>query len=153
LSAYADTSLLCALYRKQVNSERAIAAQARLGEPLRVTRLLVWEFRQSARFQAFRFSNDRTVGYRLKQAEAMISKLDEHILQGKWILEQCDLLAVLTHAERISRNQTPSGGHRSLDVLHVATAVELGVREFLSFDANQNRLARSEGMATPLEEF
>jgi predicted nucleic acid-binding protein len=150
LSTYADTSFLCALYRKQDNSERAMAENERLGEPLQVTRLLIWEFRQSARFQAFRFSNDRSVGYPLREAEKMISDLQEDIDKGLVVTMDCDLPAVLTHAERISRNRTPSGGHRSLDLLHVATAVELGVREFLSFDANQNRLAHAESLSTPL---
>ena len=36
------------------------------------------------------------------------------------------------------------GGHRSLDVLHVATALHLGAREFLTFDANQRKLAAAE---------
>jgi len=31
-------------------------------------------------------------------------------------------------------------------VLHVATALHLGVREFLSFDGNQRRLAQAKGM-------
>jgi hypothetical protein len=31
-------------------------------------------------------------------------------------------------------------------VLHVATALHLGVREFLSFDGNQRKLAAAEGM-------
>jgi predicted nucleic acid-binding protein len=34
-----------------------------------------------------------------------------------------------------------TGGHRAFDVLHVATALHLGVRDFLSFDAGQRRLA------------
>jgi predicted nucleic acid-binding protein len=38
-------------------------------------------------------------------------------------------------------------GHRFLDILHVATARVLGASEFLSFDENQRRLARAEGLA------
>jgi predicted nucleic acid-binding protein len=37
-----------------------------------------------------------------------------------------------------------TGGHRSLDVLHVATALHLGAREFLTFDTNQRKLAAAE---------
>ncbi len=37
-----------------------------------------------------------------------------------------------------------TGGHRSLDVLHVATALHLGAREFLTFDLNQRKLASAE---------
>lgn len=130
---------------------RAVAEHERMDEPLQATRMLLWEFRQSARFQAFRFSQDRTKGYPLREAEAMMSKLDEHIAESRMIVKKCDLYAVLAQAERISRLRTPTGGHRSFDLLHVATAVEFGVNEFWSFDANQNALARAEGMATPLD--
>jgi predicted nucleic acid-binding protein len=37
-----------------------------------------------------------------------------------------------------------SGGHRSLDILHVATALHLGALEFLTFDTNQRKLAAAE---------
>jgi len=37
-----------------------------------------------------------------------------------------------------------AGGHRSFDVLHVATALHLGVREFLTFDANKRKLDAAE---------
>jgi hypothetical protein len=37
-----------------------------------------------------------------------------------------------------------AGGHRSFDVLHVATALHLGARDFLTFDANQRKLAAAE---------
>ena len=59
--AYPDTSFLCALYREQDNSERALTYRDTMSEPLHVTRLLLWEFRQSVRFQAFRHSNNRNV--------------------------------------------------------------------------------------------
>jgi predicted nucleic acid-binding protein len=47
-------------------------------------------------------------------------------------------------AETLSKRHTMTGGHRSLDVLHVATALHLGAREFLTFDANQRKLATAE---------
>jgi predicted nucleic acid-binding protein len=47
-------------------------------------------------------------------------------------------------AETISVRYTMTGGHRSMDVLHVATALHLGVLEFLTFDANQRKLASAE---------
>ena len=42
------------------------------------------------------------------------------------------------------RRHTMAGGHRSFDVLHVATALHLGAREFLTFDGNQRKLAAAE---------
>ena len=37
-----------------------------------------------------------------------------------------------------------------MDILHVATALELGVKEFLTFDGNQKKLAEAEGLVVPL---
>ncbi len=119
-------------------------------EPLPVTRLLLWEFRQSARFQAFRHRQDSSVGFPLAAAERMIAKVEEHLRAGTLELVACDLLDVLILGERISKTRTFTGGHRSLDILHIATALVLDAREFLSFDGNQNVLASAEGMATPL---
>ena len=58
----------------------------------------------------------------------------------------CDWAAVHAEAERLSAKHTAEGGHRSMDILHVATALSLGAREFLSFDRDQARLASAEGL-------
>lgn len=150
MNAYPDTSFLCALYRTQDNSSRALAYRDAMTEPLHVTRLLLWEFRQSVRFQAFRHSKNREVGYPLHEAERMIEKLTEHLGLGLVKLEDCDFINILVTSERISKSRTFTGGHRSFDILHVATAIELGAKEFLSFDANQIQLAGAEGLTIPL---
>jgi predicted nucleic acid-binding protein len=150
LKAYPDTSFLCALYRTQDNSPRALAYRADMTEPLHVTRLLLWEFRQSVRFQAYRHSHNPHVGYPLEEAEKMIAKLSEHMEAGIVQLVHCDFIDILITGERISKSRTFSGGHRSFDLLHVATALELGAKEFLSFDTNQISLATAEGLAVPL---
>ena len=151
MNAYPDTSFLCALYRQQDNSAQALTWRARMAEPLHVTRLLLWEFRQSARLQAFRHSRDRTAGYPLHEADRMIAKLSEHVDADMVKIMHIDAIDLLVTAERISKARTFAGGHRSFDLLHVATAVVLGAKEFLSFDANQNSLAAAEGMAVPLQ--
>jgi predicted nucleic acid-binding protein len=150
LIAYPDTSFLCALYRRQDNSERALTHLQAMTEPLCVTRLLLWEFRQSVRFQAFRFNQNRQVGFSLHEADRMIEKLTEHMDLGIVRMTDCDLTSVLITAERISKARTVIGGHRSFDILQLATAIVLDAREFLSFDANQLKLAAAEGLATPL---
>ena len=149
--AYPDTSFLCALFRTQDNSERALAYRASMTEPLPITRLLLWEFRQSARFQAFRHSKNRAVGYPLHEAEKMLSHLGDDMGEGLVVSLECDLITTLFTGERISKTRTFMGGHRSFDILHVATAVELGAKAFLSFDDNQTQLAKAEGLETPLE--
>jgi predicted nucleic acid-binding protein len=150
LIAYPDTSFLCALYRTQDNSDRAVAYRGAMSESLHVTRLLLWEFRQSVRFQAFRHSHNRQVGYSRHEAERMIAKLTEHLESGRVIMVNCDFINILVTGERISKARTFAGGHRSFDILHIATAIDLDAKEFLSFDANQIELAAAEGLKTPL---
>jgi predicted nucleic acid-binding protein len=151
LIAYPDTSFLCALYRKQDNSDRALAYRRTMTEPLHVTRLLLLEFRQSVRFQAFRHSKNRDLGYPLHEAEKMIIKLTEHLDRGVVKLVNCDFVNILVTGDRISKKRTFKGGHRSFDILHIATAIDLDAKEFLSFDVNQIALAAAEGLLAPLE--
>ena len=53
-------------------------------------------------------------------------------------------------AEELSGKHTEINGHRLVDILHVATALHFGAEQFLTFDANQKRLAEAEGMQVPV---
>jgi predicted nucleic acid-binding protein len=53
---------------------------------------------------------------------------------------------VFQRSEALSARYTVSGRHRLADILHVATALHLGAEEFLTFDANQKKLAVAEGL-------
>ena len=123
-----------------------------MSEPLHVTRLLLWEFRQSVRFQAFRHSNNQQVGYSLDEAEKMLADLSDDMRDGFVTMVEIDFINILVTGERISKARTFAGGHRSFDILHIATAIELAAKEFLSFDANQIALAAAEGLNTPLKD-
>ncbi|HEY3074203.1 MAG TPA: PIN domain-containing protein, partial [Burkholderiales bacterium] len=52
----------------------------------------------------------------------------------------------LRRAADLSLEYTADIGCRSLDVLHVACALELGLPNFLTFDLRQRRLVRSVGL-------
>ncbi len=145
--AYPDTSFLCALYVAQSTSALAIAHYQRMKEPLHVSALLLGEFRQSVRFQVFRHSRDAKQGYGRKTGMGALAKLQSNIDDGALVVVPADWAEVINIAERISAQHTIGGGHRFLDVLHVATAKHLGASDFLSFDANQRILAVAEGIA------
>ncbi len=51
-------------------------------------------------------------------------------------------------AAELSERYTPKLGTRSLDVLHVACALELGLGRFLTFDVRQQQLAMAAGLKT-----
>jgi predicted nucleic acid-binding protein len=144
--AFADTSLLCALYRHQEMTGTADALVADLHEPLCVSSLLAFEFRQSARLQVFRFSHDRTQGFSKAEAERMLHKFELNLISGALEILPVEWGDVHSLAERISGRHTMTCGHRTLDVIHVATALHAKMGVFLTFDENQAALARAEGL-------
>ena len=143
---YPDTSFLCSSYRTQDHSEAADALRATLGEPLHFTSLLEFEFLQSIELQVWLHSCDRSKGYARREADAMIADWESDVASGLNRLVAFDMDAVLRLSRVLSGQSTARGGHRTLDILHVATAVHLGARCFLSFDARQRALARKAGL-------
>jgi predicted nucleic acid-binding protein len=150
MNAFPDTSFLCSLYRLQEFSPKAIARMDRTKEPLPVSTLLLFEFRQSVRLQIFLQSKDRTKGFTKAEGEAMLRDMRADLSSGIISVVPADWTEVHNLAEILSAKHTESGGHRFADLLHVATALHLGAEQFLTFDANQRRIARAEGMKTPV---
>jgi predicted nucleic acid-binding protein len=146
MNAFADTSFLFALYRQQDNSDLADAFVARSREPVHASSLVIYEFRQSARFQTFRHSKDRTNGFSKRVADKMLEVLQENINGGVIVLVPVEWPEVHSTAERLSAQYTITGGHRALDILHVATALQVEAKQLLTFDLNQSVLARAAGL-------
>lgn len=71
---------------------------------------------------------------------------EEDIASGRYVLADVLWRAALRRAADLSRDYTPQMGCRSLDVLHVACALELELANFLTFDVRQRRLARAVGL-------
>lgn len=142
--AFPDTSFLCAIYRRQVNSPVAAGHFKAMPEALHVSGLLLYEFRQSVRFQVWLHGCDKNKGYPRADGDRMLTVLQSDLNAGAVAVAAADWPDVYRLAEALSRRHTMSGGHRAFDVLHVATALHLGANEFLTFDANQRRLAAAE---------
>ncbi|MFO1491290.1 MAG: type II toxin-antitoxin system VapC family toxin [Kiritimatiellia bacterium] len=150
MSHFPDTSFLCALYRMQVHSLKADAYMAKLKGPLRVSTLLLLEFRQSTRLQGRLHSIDRRKGFPEADGRQMLRDLQIDLNKGALVTTPVDWADVHQRAEALSNSHTASEGHRLADILHVATALHLGASEFLTFDANQKTLAESEGLFVPV---
>jgi len=150
MSPFADTSFLCALYREQDNSKRADRRFKLLREPLAVSSLLLLEFRQSVRFQICLYDRDKTKGFSKTEGTRMLEDLKNDLDSGVLKTVSTEWVAVHAIAERLSDEHTISGCHRLTDILHVATSLHLEAGEFLTFDANQKRLARAAGLKVSL---
>ncbi len=54
--------------------------------------------------------------------------------------------AMFTEARRLASRWTSRFGNRTLDILHVASAIVLEADSFLTFDDQQKRLAKAAGL-------
>ena len=80
----------------------------------------------------------------------MLRDLQSDLATGLLQVTAVDWADVHRIAEELSGKHTAAGGHGLNDILHVATALHLGAAEFLTFDANQKKLAEAEGMSVPV---
>ncbi len=143
---YADTSFLCSVYRTQEHSTLADAQREAMGEPLHFTSLLEFEFLQAVELQVWLHSQDKRKGYSRGEADRMIADWESDVATGINVLVPFDMSAVLRLSRVLSSQATAKGGHRTLDIFHVATAVHLGARRFLTFDVRQRALAVRAGL-------
>jgi predicted nucleic acid-binding protein len=150
MNDYPDTSFLCGVYRKQDNTTAALAHRSSMIEPLLVSTLLEFEFRQAVRLQVWLHRQDRKKGYTQAEADQMLADWESDIAEGHVEIISTDADAVMRMAEHLSEKHTALTSNRTLDILHIATAKHLSVRNFLSFDARQKKLAKAIGLKTPL---
>ncbi len=146
MTVYSDTSFLCALYREQENSTLADAYRKTMGGPLTVTTLLLFEFRQSVRFQTWLHRKDASKGYGEKEGAKMLADFQSDLESGLVGIVPTDWARVHATAEQLSVRHTGKDGPRAFDILHVATALELGAERILTFDARQSALAKAAGL-------
>jgi len=144
--AYPDTSFLCPLYRRQDNSPAAAAHFKAMPEALHVSSLLLYELRQSLRFQVWLHAQNPARGFEQTECNEALAAIQSDLDTGALVISPAEWADVHQIAERLSNAHTKAQGHRAFDVLHVATALHLGAREFLSFDARQRKLAKAEGL-------
>ena len=137
---YADPSALLKLYLHEPDSRAMAAWRAKQSGALPLTHHGRVELVNAVALAAHR-------GYISERAfQAALAALDDDLEQGRFL--QADLLwrAALKRAGELSRAHTRTLGTRSLDVLHVACALELGLKRFVSFDGRQGKLARAVGL-------
>jgi len=139
-TTYADPSALLKLYIHHPESAQMSAWRARVKGALAMTHHGRVEIINGICLATFR---------RYISVEAMndaLASLEEDFAEGRYI--QADLMwrAALKRAGDLSRKHTPTLGCRSLDVLHVASALELELKNFLTFDRRQQKLARTVGL-------
>ncbi|MGD0225706.1 MAG: type II toxin-antitoxin system VapC family toxin [Terriglobia bacterium] len=142
MSAYADTSFLVSLYVMDGNSARAAGRIKSAPLPLSLTLFNEVEIINAFYLRLYRKEIDPS------QIRAAQGLFQEDIENG--IFEVMPLSsAVFDRAKRLAEKHTVRLGTRTLDVLHVASALVLKADTFYTFDVNQGKLAKAEGLAVP----
>ena len=139
-----DTSFLFSLYGNDCNSAKSLQWSKHNRDGILITALNQFELDNSLRFAECR--GFLTTGL----ACLFLSHFEMDLLGGRLIHQACNLAEVIAEATRLSAAHTLSGGHRGFDVLHIAAARIMGTTHFLTFDANQKRLASAAGFKLPL---
>ena len=143
MTAYADTGLLCSLYAPDAHTGRVVARMQRQALPLPLTWLHQLEFRNALRLRVLRGEITPP------QRDASLNALLADVAAGVLAAAAPPLAETLTEAERLSALHTETTGTRSLDVLHVSSALVLGLAEFLTLDHRQRALAKAAGLKVP----
>lgn len=141
---FADTSFLFSLYANDAHTPQALAWMKRQKTALTISVLSEFELGNALRFAEFR------KGIPSGEAALFWSQFEADRARGRILVPVCNLAQVIDEAKRLSATHTLMGGHRSFDILHVAGALLVKARRFLTFDANQRKLADSQGMNVPL---
>jgi hypothetical protein len=138
---YVDPSALACLYLHQHERSRQVADwRAGMAGALLITHHGRTEINNAICLARFRGELDEA-----GLADAL-ADFEADFVHGR--LTQADILwrAALNRATALSRAHTPKLGTRSLDVLHVACALELKLKHFLTFDVHQRKLATAVGL-------
>ena len=138
--AYADTSFLISLHRADAQHTAATAFMAKAALSLAYTPLHRIEVRNALRnAEAFgeMTRTERTQAFR---------QLEEDLQNDMLIHTPLPWTEVLRRADDLSEAHASRAGQRTMDLLHVAAAVEAGARVFLSFDERQRKLAKAAGL-------
>jgi len=139
LSAYADTSFLVSLYVLDTNSALAAARMRRVELPIVNTPFGELEITNAISLRHFRGELNAT------EAKAAYTLFQKDV-EGGVIQIRPIPSAVYGHAKQIARRRTPRFGTRTLEVIHVAIALQFRAEAFYTFDARQAKLAKAEGL-------
>ena len=140
MKTYFDTSVLVPIYLRDDRSEKVQRLLHGHAGPLAVTPLHLQELHNAIRL--CQFWGQLTP----PRATAVAQAIEGDERDGRLLAVIPPWSEVYKTGQRLSADHTPQIGARSLDILHVASALVLGAQDFYSFDERQNKLARAAGL-------
>jgi len=138
LIAYADTGFLVSLYGQDANSPVAAKELAKSAQPVFIlTSLIEMEFNNAAALRVFRKDWTRS------EARMVREDFSNDLSTGVFRIATLGP-EVWEKALELSQRHTAVLGTRTLDLLHVASALILKPDVFFTFDERQRKAAKAE---------
>ncbi len=136
---YLDSSVVFSVHSKDANTPFAVQLIQAAGLPLVFTQLCEVEVVNALCLRLFRKEISQ------RQVQDSIGLLDANLRAGVFqSLRIPD--SAYARAKALAQQITPAIGVRSSDLLHVASALELGASALCTFDRKQHRTATTAGM-------
>ena len=140
MTVYFDSSIVTKWYLLEPDSSAALSLRDRFRPPACLTHLHRAELTTAWHLKIFRKELPQAT---VTQA---LADLDSDVEAGIWAAPTYELAAVFARAQTLARAHAAGLGVRTLDILHVAAALELGSRDFVTNDERQGRLAKAAGL-------
>jgi predicted nucleic acid-binding protein len=140
VSTYIDTALFVKAFILEADSPETIALLESVGEPFGCTHLHELEIPNAIRLKRFRGEITKA------QETAAIRAFRTDVEAGRFDRLAYNLIAVFIRAEQLSAKYAGDTGTRSLDLWHIAAALEAGCTAFASYDARQRTVAELCGL-------
>ncbi len=137
---YADSSFLMSHFLNDVHTDEARCLIHEIARPLQVSPLCELEYRTSI------WRKVGLEGFKRGHAERAIMAFDEQFRLGRFVMTEVNEKVVWERARNLGDLYAAELKVRSLDIWHVAFAVELGLKFFWTFDDRQKLLASRVGM-------
>ena len=134
-TAYFDTGVVSKWYVPEPNSPEALAIRSKFRTPVPFTPLHRLELAASWHAKVHRGE------VALDAVQAALDDVESDVTAGVLSSRTAHLDAAFALAERLARRHGKAVGARSLDILHVALALELGETHFVTGDRRQATLA------------
>ncbi len=138
--AYADTDFIASLYLEETTSAAAEAIFETHGSPLPLTPLVYLELRNAFNLAVKRGRITEFV------RNGLWTQFERNVSDGIFVRTPIESADLYSRARELSDRHTIREASRTLDLLQVAAALILGVREFLTFDLRPHAVAKAEGL-------
>ena len=140
MDAYFDSAVIVKLYVQEITSPDAIGLVGAYAPPYMLTQWQALEVKNAIRLKAFRAEITPA------EMNQSIAAFEHDIATGRWQRPAYTSGTVEQKADELSASHSAKLGCRTLDIIHVAAALILGAKEFVTFDGRQGALAKEIGL-------